>query len=354
MLFKDSAVLENAHKVTSIVFDKTGTLTMGKPVVTDCVIMNPEKYSEKDFVFFMASGEQGFTGHVLGQAIIDYNSQKYGQALQVPTDFISVAGRGLQCRVREVKVLIGNLAWMTENNILFTNNQMNTITKLEESAKTIICGALDGEICGIFALADTIKPEAAAVVDKLQNQLKIKVWMLTGDNIRTGTSYKRVFLHVILATTIASQLNITNVIAQVKPDEKAEKISELQKNNEFVAMVGDGINDAVALTKANVSIAIGAGTDVAVDSSSVVLMKSDLRDVLICLDLSRKTIRHIRWNFFWAIAYNAISIPLASGAIYAFSGWILPPAAAAALELLSSIPVVVFALLLRLYKAPSI
>lgn len=186
LLFKDAAVLENAHKVTAIVFDKTGTLTMGKPVVTDCIIMNPEKWTEKNFVFYMASGEQGFSNHVLGQAIIDYNKHKFDQPLQVPIDFVSVAGRGLHCVVDDRSVLIGNVAWMKENNISIGDEQMEKIINLEECSKTVICGAIEGEFCGVFALADTVKPEASAVIDKLQNQLNIKVWMLTGDNNRTG------------------------------------------------------------------------------------------------------------------------------------------------------------------------
>jgi P-type Cu+ transporter len=156
-----------------------------------------------------------------------------------------------------------------------------------------------------------------------------------------------------IAQAIASQLGISNVLAQVQPHEKAEKIAELQKQHEIVAMVGDGINDAIALAKADISIAIGAGTDIAVETSNIILMKSDLRDLITCFNLSRRSFLHICWNFFWAIIYNVISIPLAAGVIFPFTGWVFPPAAAAALELCSSIPVVLFALLLRFYKAPA-
>jgi P-type Cu+ transporter len=194
LLFKDSSVLENAHKVTSIVFDKTGTLTMGKTVVTDCVILNPERWSEKEFVLYMASGEQGFNKHVLGQSIIDYNNQKFNQELQMPSNFVSVIGRGLQCTVGKYSVIIGNVAWIKENNIQISDENARKISTMEDT-QTLVYGAIDGELCGIFGLKDTIKPEAAGVIHKLQHQMKIKVWMVTGDNVRTGMTLGIVLLN---------------------------------------------------------------------------------------------------------------------------------------------------------------
>ncbi len=343
ILFKGGTAIENAHKITTIVFDKTGTLTQGKPNVTDCIMLK-EDWSEKEFLYFVASAEKGFIKHVLGQAIIDYSTSKYSDLfLQEPMNFESVAGFGLRCTVDHFTIVVGKYDWIRQNNITIMNEETitNQIETLEKEAKTVVCAAIDNELIGIIALADILKEEANSVVSYLQNRLHIKVWMISGDNNHTAQS-------------IASQIGIKNVMAQVLPNQKADKIKELQLSGEKVAMVGDGINDAPALSQADIGIAVGSGTEIAIESSSIVLLKNNLADVLIALALSRTTFTRIKLNFVWAFLYNLIGIPFAAGALFPFIGWSLPPSIAGLSEILSSIPVILFSLLLKFYKPPKI
>lgn len=330
ILFKNAEALEIMHKVNTIVFDKTGTITEGHPIVTD-IITNDIK--ENHLLQIAASAEKG-SEHPLGEAIIKKHEEMKLEYLST-SNFKAIPGLGIEVKIDSKQVLLGNLALMNDKKIDLLKYK-DVSDKLAEEGKTPMFIASDDKLIGIIAVADTIKDSSKEAIKKLNN-LGIKTIMLTGDNIKT-------------ATAIAKQVGISDVVADVLPEDKANKIKELQNNQSMVAMVGDGINDAPALAQANIGIAIGSGTDIAMESASVVLMRNDLVGVYTAIKLSKATIRNIKQNLFWAFAYNVLGIPIAAGLLYAFGGPRLNPIIAALAMSLSSVSVVTNALRLNKFK----
>jgi P-type Cu+ transporter len=330
VLFKGGEALETAHHIQAIIFDKTGTLTEGKPTLTDVIPYN----MDKDILLrYTASAEQG-SEHPLAQAIVKGATDKGIQLFPI-TKFMAVTGRGVDVTVDEKAVLIGNRAFMDERNIELHAIEAD-MDRLADEGKTPMLVAIDGLIKGIVAVADVVKPSSAKAVEQLK-QMGIKVAMITGDNKKT-------------AAAIGRQVGIDLILAEVLPQDKSSEVVKLQKQGYSVAMVGDGINDAPALAMADIGIAIGSGTDVAIESADVVLMKSDLMDVVTAIKLSRATIRNVKQNLFWAFIYNIAGIPLAAGVFYAFGGPLLNPIFAGAAMAFSSVSVVTNALRLRRFK----
>jgi P-type Cu+ transporter len=330
VLFKGGEALETAHHIQAIIFDKTGTLTEGKPTLTDVIPYN----MDKDILLrYTASAEQG-SEHPLAQAIVKGATDKGIQLFPI-TKFMAVTGRGVDVTVDEKAVLIGNRAFMDERNIELHAIEAD-MDRLADEGKTPMLVAIDGLIKGIVAVADVVKPSSAKAVEQLK-QMGIKVAMITGDNKKT-------------AAAIGRQVGIDLILAEVLPQDKSSEVVKLQKQGYSVAMVGDGINDAPALAMADIGIAIGSGTDVAIESADVVLMKSDLMDVVTAIKLSRATIRNVKQNLFWAFIYNVAGIPLAAGVFYAFGGPLLNPIFAGAAMAFSSVSVVTNALRLRRFK----
>jgi P-type Cu+ transporter len=330
VLFKGGEALETAHHIQAIIFDKTGTLTEGKPTLTDVIPYN----MDKDILLrYTASAEQG-SEHPLAQAIVKGATDKGIQLFPI-TKFMAVTGRGVDVTVDEKAVLIGNRAFMDERNVELHAIEAD-MDRLANEGKTPMLVAIDGLIKGIVAVADVVKPSSAKAVEQLK-QMGIKVAMITGDNKKT-------------AAAIGRQVGIDLILAEVLPQDKSSEVVKLQKQGYSVAMVGDGINDAPALAMADIGIAIGSGTDVAIESADVVLMKSDLMDVVTAIKLSRATIRNVKQNLFWAFIYNIAGIPLAAGVFYAFGGPLLNPIFAGAAMAFSSVSVVTNALRLRGFK----
>lgn len=330
ILIKGGEPLEIASRVKTIVFDKTGTITEGKPKVTD--VISFDGFKKNEILQFSASAEKG-SEHSLGTAIV----KKY-EKLDMPfhqlNDFNAVAGRGIRAKVNDKNLMLGNIEFMTENNI--SANDIPEADILSDEGKTVMYLALNGKLAGIIAVADVVKPDSADAIAKL-HKMGIKTVMLTGDNKLT-------------ADAIAKQVNIDEVVPQVMPGEKAEQIKRLQSDGSFVAMVGDGINDAPALAQSDIGFAIGSGTDVAMESAGIVLMQDSLSGVVTAIELSRATLRNIKQNLFWAFAYNTAGIPLAAGVFYLFGGPVLNPMFAAAAMAMSSVSVVTNALRLRYFK----
>ncbi len=338
MLFKGGEYLEIAKKVRIIVFDKTGTLTKGKPSVTD--ILDLSGIGENELLRLAAIAESG-SEHPLGQAVVNNAKEKGIPVISNPASFEAVLGHGLRATYADHTILIGNRKLMDDNNIPGTETVDTTLTQLEIQGKTGTLVAIDNKLAGIIALADTIKENAKDAIDILTNSMGIEVAMLTGDNERT-------------AKAVASKLGISRVIAQVLPQQKQQVISKLRdEEKKVVAMVGDGINDAPALAEADLGIAIGSGTDVAKETGGIILIKDDLMDVPIALDLGKKTVSKIKQNLFWAFVYNAGLIPVAAGALVPLFGlnmfgW-LPMLAGLAMAM-SSVTVVGNSILLGRYK----
>ncbi len=331
ILIKGGEALETTHKVNIVVFDKTGTITEGKPVVTD--LLTDESFKDEEVLRLVASAEKG-SEHPLGEAIVK-NAEEKGLALISATKFEALTGRGIRVELDSKEVLVGNLKLMNEENIDikdFNDKAQN----LASDGKTPMFIGVDGKIAGIVAVADTVKPSSAAAIKKLLD-MGIEVAMITGDNTKT-------------AEAIARQVGITRVLSEVLPKDKSNEVSKLQGEGKTVAMVGDGINDAPALAIADIGIAIGSGTDVAIESADIVLMHSDLMDVPKAIELSKATIRNIKQNLFWAFAYNVAGIPVAAGLLHIFGGPLLNPVFAAAAMSLSSVSVLTNALRLRNFK----
>jgi Cu+-exporting ATPase len=341
ILFKGGEYLEMARKVKTVVFDKTGTLTKGKPEVTDIVDLSAD-IGKEELLRLAAIAESG-SEHPLGQAVVR-RAKEAGIAVANPDSFEAVSGHGLRATYRDHIILIGNRKMMMEednssNQIAVTESVDLTMKKLEQEGKTAVLISLDGKLTGIIGLADTAKEDAREAIDSLKS-MGIEVIMLTGDNEST-------------AQAIASKLGIDRVIAQVLPQQKEQVVSTLKSEGKVVAMVGDGINDAPALAKADLGIAIGSGTDVAKETGGIILIKDRLKDVVTALDLGRKTVSKIKQNLFWAFAYNTGLIPIAGGVLVPFLSadvysW-LPFLAAGAMAL-SSVTVVGNSLLLGRYK----
>jgi Cu+-exporting ATPase len=297
ILIKQAQALEIAHKVDTVVLDKTGTLTTGKPIVTD--LLAPDGVSESELLFMAASAERG-SEHPLGEAIVS-EAQARGLNLEPVTDFRAIPGRGISAQVKGQMVLFGNQALMEESGVEL-DNLVGQASELAPQGKTPMYLASDNKAMGLIAVADTVKPEAFSGLARLR-QMGLDVVMLTGDNVQT-------------AHAIAGQLGVENVEAEVLPQDKAAVIKRLQSEGRVVAMVGDGINDAPALAQADVGLAMGSGTDVAMESADITLMRSDVNGVATALDLSRQTIRTIKQNLFWAFFYNVMLIPVAAGVLY--------------------------------------
>src|SRR3989449_1623249 len=322
LLIKGGEYLENAHKITTVVFDKTGTLTKGSPSVTDGVPFGPLKADE--ILRLAASAEQG-SEHPLGEAIVSAASDR-GLSIEDPQDFQAMPGRGIRARIGTESVLLGNRPLMSEAGVR-TNVAEESLQRLEADGKTAMLVAVRGQLAGVIAVADTLKAHAVDAVRALKS-MDIEVLMLTGDNRRT-------------AEAIARQAGVDRVIAEVLPAQKAEKIKELQAQRKIVAMVGDGVNDAPALAQADVGIALGSGTDVAMEAGGIVLIKDDLRDVVAAIQLSRRTVQKIRQNLFWAFFYNTALIPVSAGALFALGlGILMHPLFAGAPLGFSSVSVV--------------
>lgn len=330
VLIKSGEALEMAHHIDTIVFDKTGTLTEGKPKVTDVISL---KMPEDDLLLLAASCEVG-SEHPLGEAIVRFAKEK-NMSLKESSQFKAITGQGIEVVVENQKILIGNKKMLHERAI--SSDQLTKeATELAKEGKTPMFIAIEGRLEGMIGVADTLKPNSKAVIEALHH-MGIKVAMITGDHQQT-------------AEAIAKQAGIDQVLAEVLPKDKAQMIEKLQKKGGKVAMVGDGINDAPALARADLGIAIGSGTDVAIESADIVLMKSDLMDVITALKLSKATIRNIKENLCWAFGYNVLGIPVAMGVLYIFGGPLLNPMIAAAAMSLSSVSVLCNALRLRKFK----
>ena len=334
ILFRSAEALETLHKIQAIILDKTGTLTAGKPVVTDVISANG--LADGELLTLAASAERG-SEHPLGEAIVE-RAKELGLALQDVNDFQAVPGRGIEARVGQANVLFGNLQLLQERNVAVDGLEAQAAAMAAEG-KTAMYLAADGHAAGLVGVADTLKPNSPAAVAALK-RLGIQVYLLTGDNRRT-------------AEAIARQVGIDadKVLADVLPDQKAAKVKELQARGLKVAMVGDGINDAPALAQADVGLAIGTGTDVAMEAAQVTLISGDLAKIPVAIALSRATLRTIKQNLFWAYGYNTVLIPVAMGVLYPFFGLFLNPILAGVAMATSSVTVVSNALRLRGFRA---
>jgi Cu+-exporting ATPase len=336
ILFKNSTALETATKLDTIVLDKTGTITLGKPAVTDIVFFKPHCTTPEDLLKLGASVEKG-SEHPLGKAIVRH-AESLKVPLQAPQAFKASGGRGVQARVNGEMVMVGKPDWFKELGIDLAS-AAGRIRELQSQGKTVMVVARENQLCGLITVSDALKPDSSEAIRELHDQ-HLKVVMLTGDNLQT-------------AQTIGNQVQIDKVFAEVKPDEKSSKIKELQDKGERVGMVGDGINDAPALAQADVGLAIGTGTDVAIETADVILSSGSLSGVPRAIGLSRATMNTIKQNLFWAFGYNVILIPVAAGILYPFES--LPnilrqlhPILAALAMAFSSVSVVTNSL--RLYK----
>ena len=330
LLIKGGEYLEKAHKLTTVVFDKTGTLTKGKPSVTDVAAF--AALSESDILRLAGSGEKG-SEHPLGEAIVRAATER-NIVLEDPQAFEAIPGNGIRARIVDRAVLLGNRTLMASAGIPVDSAE-SILQKMEAEGKTAMLLAVDGKLAGVIAVADTLKEHSVEAVRALK-AMDVEVVMLTGDNRRT-------------AEAIARQAGVDRVIAEVLPGQKAEKIKELQGQGKIVAMVGDGINDAPALAQSDVGIALGSGTDVAMEAGGIVLIKDDLRDVVASIQLSRRTVQKIRQNLFWAFFYNTALIPLAAGVLAAI-GIVLNPIIAGAAMGFSSVSVVMNSMTLRRFR----
>ncbi len=331
VLIKSGVALETAHKINAIVFDKTGTITEGRPEVTDIVTV--KGVTEEEVLRIAASAELK-SEHPLGEAIVRSASNKKIDLKELD-QFEALPGKGIQFSIEKSVYYLGNEKLMSDFNIEL-GNLLNQSIALAEQGKTPMFLSSSSNILGIIAVADIIKATSKEAIEKI-HALGIKVYMITGDNKRT-------------ANAISKQVGIVHVLAEVLPEDKALEVKKLQEMGMSVAMVGDGINDAPALAQADVGIAIGSGTDVAMESADIVLMRSDILDVVTALELSKSTIRNIKQNLFWAFAYNSLGIPLAAGLLYVFGGPRLNPMFAAAAMSFSSISVLLNALRLKRFK----
>uniref|UniRef100_A0A671E3M0 Copper-transporting ATPase 1 n=1 Tax=Rhinolophus ferrumequinum TaxID=59479 RepID=A0A671E3M0_RHIFE len=391
ILIKGGEPLEMAHKVKVVVFDKTGTITHGTPVVNQVKILVESNRISRNKILAIVGTAESNSEHPLGAAITKYCKQELDtETLGTCTDFQVVPGCGISCKVTNIegllhknnwkieenniknaslvqidasneqsstsssmifdaplsnvlnaqqyKVLIGNREWMIRNGLIINNDVDDSMTEHENKGRTAVLVAVDDELCSLIAIADTVKPEADLAVHILKS-MGLEVVLMTGDNSKTARS-------------IASQVGITKVFAEVLPSHKVAKVKQLQEEGKQVAMVGDGINDSPALAMANVGIAIGTGTDVAIEAADVVLIKNDLLDVVASIDLSRKTVKRIRINFVFALIYNLVGIPIAAG-VFMPIGLVLQPWMGSAAMAASSVSVVLSSLLLKLYRKPT-
>ncbi|CAI0412409.1 unnamed protein product [Linum tenue] len=334
VLIKGGDALEKAHKVKTVVFDKTGTLTVGKPQVVSAVLFS--NFSMEEFCD-LATAAEANSEHPIAKAVVDH-AKRFRHKIGSNPDHIPETGAGVTGKVGERMVLVGNRRLMRTSEITLGPEVEKYIFENEELARTCVLVAIDGKMAGAFAVTDPVKPEAQRVISFLRS-MGITSIMVTGDNRAT-------------AAAIARDVGIDYFFAETTPVGKADKIKDLQGKGEIVAMVGDGINDSPALVAADVGMAIGAGTNVAIEAADIVLIKSNLEDVVTAIDLSRKTIARIRMNYVWALGYNVLGMPIAAGILYPFTGIRLPPWLAGACMAASSLSVVCSSLLLQSYKKP--
>ncbi len=332
ILIKGADSLELAHKIQAIVLDKTGTITQGKPTVTNYLTVNGTA-TELHLLKLAGSLERN-SEHPLAEAVVNY-AQSQGVTLVDAQDFEAIAGSGVQGVVAEQRVQIGTHRWMQELGIA-TDRLQQQWERTEDLGRTVVWLAVDGEVEAILGIADAVKPSSVAAIATLQ-RMGLEVVMLTGDNRRT-------------AEVIAREVGIARVFAEVRPDQKAAQVESLQREGKIVAMVGDGINDAPALAQADVGMAIGTGTDVAIAASDITLISGDLHGIVTAIQLSRATMANIRQNLFFAFIYNVAGIPIAAGILYPIFGWLLSPIIAGAAMAFSSVSVVTNALRLRNFR----
>ena len=334
ILIKGADSLELAHKLQIIVLDKTGTLTQGKPTVTDFITIDGTNHNNELNLLQLAASVEQNSEHPLAEAVVQYARSQQVEIINV-SEFEAIAGSGVQGQVAGQFVRVGTQRWMNELG-LNTQALEGQIDKMEHLGKTVICIAVDEKVQGIMGIADALKSSSADTVRALQ-KLGLEVVMLTGDNLPT-------------AEVIAREVGIARVFAEVRPEQKARTISELQASGKIVAMVGDGINDAPALAQADVGIAIGTGTDVAIAASDITLISGDLQGIITAIQLSRATMRNIRQNLFFAFIYNIAGIPIAAGILFPLFGWLLSPMIAGAAMAFSSVSVITNALRLRNFQ----
>ncbi|MEA5472311.1 heavy metal translocating P-type ATPase [Spirulina sp. 06S082] len=335
ILIKGAESLELAHKLQSIVLDKTGTITQGKPSVTNYITVKGIAEGNEIDVLTLAAAVEKNSEHPLGQAVVEYTRSQGVKNLSDVTDFEAIAGMGVQGKVSGKWVRIGTQRWLKQLGIE-TEIFSDRAREWEAEAKTTAWIAIDEKIAGLLAIADSLKPSSIEVISTLR-KMGLEVVMMTGDNAKT-------------ATAIARETGIQRIFAEVRPEQKADKIKELQAEGKIVAMVGDGINDAPALAQADVGLAIGTGTDVAISASDITLISGDLQGIVTAIQLSRATMNNIRQNLFFAYIYNVLGIPIAAGILYPFFGILLNPAIAGAAMAFSSVSVVTNALRLRNFK----
>ncbi len=333
ILVKNGEALEISGKLTTIVFDKTGTLTKGKPEVTDIIVLD----SDENRLLTMTASVEKNSQHPLAEAIVKKATEQ-GLALKESVGFNTFGGKGVIAEVDGQEVLIGNRTLLHEKNISWTTAQEEQILKLEHEAKTVILIAYGGQLQGIVAIADALKETTQHAIEAFKQE-KLDVVMITGDNKRT-------------AEAIARKVGINQVLAEVLPQDKANAVKQLQEQGKKVAFVGDGINDAPALAQSDVGIAIGSGTDVAIESGEIVLMKDDLLDAVAGLQLSKKVMQRIKQNLFWAFAYNSALVPVAAGVLHPLFGITFRPELAGLAMAMSSVTVVSLSLLLKRYVPP--
>ncbi len=340
ILLKGGDSLENINKIDTMVFDKTGTLTVGKPKVSVIFTekdLKGQGYDEKELLFYAGSAEMG-SEHSLARAIIEEANQK-GLTLETPKEFDAIPGKGIITRIKGKQVIIGNEKMLADNNILL-NGYEKKFNEFQQQGITTILISIDRVVSGIIGISDKLKDQAPYTLDKLR-EMGLDIYMITGDNKQTALSIGRQI-----------GLDGQHILAEVLPNDKALNIQKLQQSKEHrtVGMVGDGINDAPALAQADVSIAIGSGTDVAIETADIVLMRGDLRNVVAAINLSKKTYKKMLTNLFWAFIYNLIGIPIAAGLLFYMTGTFLPPYLAAVFMATSSVSVVTNALFLKRYE----
>jgi Cu+-exporting ATPase len=334
VLFKGADAIEAATKVRTVIFDKTGTLTRGEPSVTD--VLPVPGIAERELLGWAATAEIA-SEHPLGEAIVRA-ARATGASVERPESFQAIPGHGVEAGWQGRKILLGTRRLMALRGVEARGEEAR-LEAFESAGKTAMLVAVDGHLAGIVACADTLKPYAKEAVDRLHT-MGLRVVMMTGDNRRT-------------ADAIARQVGIDRALAEVLPEAKAQEVARLQAEGTPVAMVGDGINDAPALAQADLGIAIGSGTDVAKETGHVVLIKEDLRDVVVALEVARATMRKVKENLFWAFAYNTLAIPIGAGLLYPFVRLVVSPELAAVLMAVSSLTVTLNTLRLKRFVPPS-